>query len=163
MVHQEEVPPEGIGDPGGHGPGDEQTEDNVADHGGPLHDEDVRDRGERGHRTQPAPEAAFFLDGHVHGGVALHGAGAPNVGLGSGRLKKALTQKEAEEDGQQHDHDGAADELGQGELPSDEQGQDDAQLDDQVGRGDLEGHGGREARPLPEQRPGQGHRRVGAR
>jgi len=37
------------------------------------------------------------------------------------------------QDAEQDDHDGAADEFGQGELPADEQPQDDAQLGDQVG------------------------------
>ena len=49
------------------------------------------------------------------------------------------------------------------ELPSDEDGQDHTELDDQVGRGDLEGHGGGEARPPPEEGPGQSHRGIGAR
>ena len=62
-----------------------------------------------------------------------------------------------------HDHDRAADELGQGELPGEQQRQDDAQFDDQVGAGDLEGHRGGEAGTAAEQGAGQRHRGVGAR
>jgi hypothetical protein len=39
------------------------------------------------------------------------------------RIGKPLAQEDPEQQGQQHDHDGAADELGQGELPAHQQRQ----------------------------------------
>ena len=44
MVGQEQRLPERVRHPGGHGTGDQQADDDVADHGRPLHDEDVADR-----------------------------------------------------------------------------------------------------------------------
>jgi len=43
-----------------------------------------------------------------------------------------------EPEGNQDDHDRSADELGEGELPAHQQREHDAELDDQVGGGDLE-------------------------
>jgi hypothetical protein len=99
----------------------------------------------------------------VHGGVAFHGPGQALAGLLAGGLDQAVTDEQPERDSHEHDHDRAADEFRQGELPGDQQRQDDAQLDHQVGAGDLEGHRGGEAGALAEQGTGQRHRRIGAR
>ena len=90
--------------------------------------------------TRPPPSAAW--------------AGPPRGSVRAGRARN--------HSGQEDDHHRSADELGQCELPPEEQGEDDAELDDEIGGRDLEHHGGGEARTLAKQRPGQGHRRVGA-
>ena len=46
VAGQEQVPPEGVRHPGADGAGDQQADDDVADDRGPLHDEDVADRGD---------------------------------------------------------------------------------------------------------------------
>jgi hypothetical protein len=48
------------------------------------------------------------------------------------------------------------------ELPAEEDPEDDSDLEDEVRRGELEGHGCREARALLEHRLGDRHRRVAA-
>jgi hypothetical protein len=57
----------------------------------------------------------------------------------------------------------AAEELGEGELPAQQHRHDDAQLDDQVGGGELERHRRGEVGALAEDRPGQRHRRIRTR
>ena len=86
----------------------------------------------------------------------------PNSACGPGILDQARPQEQPEQDRQAEDHQGAAHELGQGELPPHEHGQDDAELDDEVGRGELEGHRRGEVAALAEHRPGQCHGRVRA-
>ena len=113
---------------------------------------------------EPAPDAPRRLDAHVHGGVALHGAGHVPCRPGPGPPRGSRARRKTPEpQRQEDDHHRSADELGQRELPSEEQGEDDAELDDEIGGGDLEHHGGGEARTLAEQRPGQRHRRVRTR
>ena len=46
MAGQEQMPPEPIRDPGADRPGEQQADDDVAQHGRPFHDEDVRHRRE---------------------------------------------------------------------------------------------------------------------
>src|SRR5215472_12677494 len=162
VAGEEQVLPEGVGHPGGHGPGDQQADDHVADDGGPLHHEDVADGGVPLPGGQPVPEAPAGGDAHVHRRVALHGSGQALVRLLPRRVDQALAHEQAERHGHADDHYRAADELGQRELPADQQREDDAELDDQVGAGDLEDHRGGEAGPLAEQRTGERHRRVGA-
>ena len=163
MAGQEEVPPEPIGDPGADGPGYQEATDDVAQHGCPLHDEDVRHGGEALCRAESLPEGPAGGDAHVHGGVALHRAGQSLVGLATGFVQHPLAQEQAEQDGKEHDHQWTADEFRQGELPAEQQRQDDAEFDDQVGGGDLERHRGSEAGPLAKQRTGQRNCRVGTR
>ena len=121
---------------------------------------DVRAWRDRSRRQRPPRRR----DGHVHGGVAFHATRpAPLSAWRRAASRIGRAQEQPEPQRHEHDHDRAAHELGQRELPAEEEGQDDAELDDEVGGGDLEDHGGGEARTLAEQRPGQGHRRVGAR
>src|SRR5215471_19651660 len=145
MAGQEQVLPEAVRHPGGDRPGDEQPDDDVAHDRGPLHHEDVADRGVTVPAEQPPPEAAagaVSRDAHVHGGVAFHGPGPPELGLPPGLLDQAVTHEQAERHGEQDDHDDSADVLRHRELPGDQQRQDDAQLDYQIGAGYIEDHGG---------------------
>jgi hypothetical protein len=79
------------------------------------------------------------------------------------RREQPPGQEQPKQQRQQQDHQWTADELGQGELPADQQGKDQPEFDHQVGGGELEGHRRGEVRALAKQRPGQRHRRVGAR
>src|SRR6266542_17612 len=72
-------------------------------------------------------------------------------------------ERSPEQQGEEGDHQRPADELGHGELPAEQHREDDAQLDHQVGGGELEGHRGGEVGALAEDRAGQGDRGVGAR
>ena len=63
----------------------------------------------------------------------------------------------------ERDQDDAADELGERELPAQKEPQHEAELEHEVRGGELERHGGREARALLEQRLRDRDRRVGAR
>ena len=54
------------------------------------------------------------------------------------RIDHALAQRHLEQDPEDHRHQQAARELGSDELPAEEDEQDQAQLEDQVGRGELE-------------------------
>jgi hypothetical protein len=56
----------------------------------------------------------------------------PRSPLTSRFSDQASLQEDAEEKCQEDDHQWPANELGQCELPADEQGQDDAQCDDEV-------------------------------
>jgi hypothetical protein len=80
----------------------------------------------------------------------------------AGRIGQPAREHHPSDRDEQHDHDGAADELGQGKLPADQHDQHDSELDDQVGRADHEHHGGDEVGPFLEQRLGHCGRRVGA-
>jgi len=124
VVGQEEALPEGVRDPGADRPGDEQATDDVTQHRCPFHDEDVADRGEPARRGQPPPQRALLGHAHVHGGVALHRPGHATVGLPTGLLHLPGTQEPTEQHRENHDHDRAADELAQSELPADQQGED---------------------------------------
>ena len=64
---------------------------------------------------------------------------------------------------EQHDHDRAADELGQRELPADQHPQDDTKFQHQIGRGELERHGSDEIAALAEDRPRQRDGGIGTR
>ena len=88
---------------------------------------------------------------------------SPSIGLVLGQLDQPLPEEQSEEHGDGDDHDRPPDELGGGELPAEQEGHDDPELDHQVGRGDLEHHHGGEVGPFSEQAPGQRHRRIGAR
>ena len=162
VAGEEQVLPERGGHPRGHRARDEQADQDVADDGRPLHDEDVAHRGEAAAAEQAAPEAPAGRDAHVHGGVALHGTRQALVRLLARGVDQPLADEDAEDHRQQDDHDRPADEFGQGELPADQQREDDAQFDDEIGAGDLERHRGDETRAPSEQGPGEGHRRIGA-
>jgi len=157
MPVQEQPLPESVRHPRAYRPGDQQAPDKVFPDGGPLHHEHVRHRREPLRGSQSAPEAAVGLDGHVHRGVAFHRPGNALVGLLRRLTQEPLAKDDSKHQGDEHDDDRAADELGEGELPAQQKEHDDAELKDQVGRGDLERHGGREVRPLAKQRPRQCH------
>ncbi len=162
VIGQEQRLPERVRHPGGHGAGDQQTDHDVADHGCPLHDEDVADRRQTSVAEQTLREAPLTLDRHVHGGVALHRPGHALERLLAGCVDQLRTDEEPEEQRHQDDDDRAAHELRERELPAEQQRQDDAQLDDQVGARDLEDDGRDEARALAEQRARHRHRGVRA-
>jgi hypothetical protein len=85
----------------------------------------VRPSGERS-RDQIEPS----VTGHVHVRVALHAPLQSAVGLGAGRLDQPTAQQHPEHHGEQHDHERAAGELGEGELPAQQHCHDHAELDD---------------------------------
>ena len=94
--------------------------------------------------------------------MALHRADKPAFRLAPGLLEQGGRQQGPEQEREQDDHQRTAHELGHGELPSDEQGQDDPELDHEVGRGELEGHGRGEVGALAEDRASEGDRGVRA-
>ena len=120
---------------------------------------DVRARLE----VHTTPEPAILLDRHVHGGMTLHGAGEASARLRPSAIEQLLAQGQPEEHRQEHDHDGAADELSHRELPSNQQRQDHTQFDDQIGGCDLEDHSGGKAGSCPKQCARQCHGRIGTR
>ena len=71
-------------------------------------------------------------------------------------------EEAAEQQRHQRDHDRAADELAGGELPADQDREDDPELDHEVRGGELERHRGGEVGALAKQRAGQRDRGVGA-
>jgi len=163
MPVQEQPLPERHWHPRADRPGDQQARGEVLPDRGPLHDEYMRHRGDPIRRSESVREAALRLDGHVHRGVALHGSGEAPVSL-LGRLsQEPLAQHDPEHQRDEHDHDRAADELGESELPAQQKEHDDAKLKDKVGRGDLERHGRSEVRTLAKQRTRKRHCCIGAR
>ncbi len=88
--------------------------------------------------AEPAPQRPLVRDAHVHRGVSLHGPGEALLGLLTGGVDEPLTHEETEEDREQDDDDRASDELRERELPAEQEGHDDAQLDHQVRAADFE-------------------------
>ncbi len=159
---EEKALPEALGDPGGEGASDEEAAGDVLPDGGPVHDEEVADGGEAPGGGELLEQGAF-VERHVHLGVALHGANEALLGLLTGLLDHVGLEEAPEEEGEEDDHQGSADELGRSELPADEDGEEDAELDDEVGGGELEGHCGGEVGALAEEGAGEGDGGVGAR
>jgi len=95
--------------------------------------------------------------------VAFHRPGNALLGLLGRFTQEPLAQDDPKHQGDEHDDDRAADELGEGELPAQQQKHDHPELDDQVGRGDLERHGRGEVRALAKQGPRQRHGSIRAR
>ena len=118
VIAEKQVLPEGVRYPSRGGYGDQQADDDVPDDGGPFHDEGVRDGGESGRAGQAAAEAAVVGHGHVHRGVAFHGARHRLVCLLARRSNELRGQEAAEQQRDAQDHQRAADELGEGELPA---------------------------------------------
>ena len=81
----------------------------------------------------------------------------------AGLVDDALAEHEPAEEGEQDDHDRAADELGGGELPTHQDEQYDSELDDEVGRGEHEHHRRDEVGSFLKQRLRHRGRRVRAR
>ena len=159
---QEQVPPEAVRHPGADRPGDQQADDDVADDRGPLHHEDVRHEVYLPRTAAAARSCRRTMLMSIAAWPSMDPASPLSACSRAASISRWRTNSR-NSTRQQHDHDRAADELGQGELPGDQQRQDDAELDDQVGAGDLEGHRGGEAGALAEQRAGQRHGGVGAR
>ncbi len=161
---RKKVLPERVRHPRGDGAGDQQPDDEVAQDRGPLHDEHVRHRGEAVAENEPPPKASPSpcTDMSIAAWPSIDPASPRSACSRAASMMRERTNSR-NSTASTHDHERAADELGGGELPAHQQGQDDAELDDQVGRGDLEGHRRGEVRALAEQRPGQRHRRVRAR
>src|SRR6266511_1726312 len=67
-------------------------------------------------------------------------------------IRPTTPQEEPKNGRQEHDHQRPADELAQRELPAENEGHDDPELDDQVRRGELECHRGGEVRALADHR-----------
>ena len=118
---------------------------------------EVKPLGERS-RRQNVP---CSVHAHVHSGVALHGTGHA-FGLRAGIVDSRLRRKMRNSTASVTIMIGPPTNSASGELPRQQERQDDAQFDDQVGRGDLEGHRRGEVRTLQEQRARQRHRRVRA-
>ena len=129
VVGEEQVLPEGVRDPRRGRAGDEQADRDVAQHRRPLHHEVVADRGEpvraaqplrglnpRRRRTCPSPRGPpSSRRPRVR---RARGASASSRGVSSRRKQH----------GEQHDHHRAADELGRGELPAEQQAEDQARV-----------------------------------
>ena len=97
---------------------------------------------------------------HGHGRVVV-----PLMRLATNTLQgpgyHRRSEDETSADREQRDHDRPTDELGGGELPTEQDKDDDSELDDEVRRGDHEDHRTREVRALGEER--LRHRRGGVR
>ena len=161
VAGEEEGLPEAGGDEGGEDAGDEQAECDVGDEGVPIHPVVVAGGSDAAAGGDFLPERAF-VKAHVHGGVALHATGEAEVGMGAGDFDEARAEGGAEKDDQHGDHDGPADEFGRHELPSEEDAEENAELDDEVGGGELECHGGDEVGPFTKESTGERSRCVGA-
>ena len=121
------------------------------------------DRGEPLRDSSRRQKRALACDGHVHRGVALHRPGEPAFGLLAGLSSSRSRRNSRNSRASTTIMIGPPTNSASGELPAHQQGQDDAELDDEVGGGDLEGHRRGEVRALAEQRAGQRHGGVGAR
>lgn len=82
--------------------------------------------------------------------MAFHRACESPFGLFPGGVDEPGADEQPEQHGQDKDHYWTANELGGGELPAHQQGQDDAQLHHEVGGTDLERHSGSEVGPFAE-------------
>jgi hypothetical protein len=67
-------------------------------------------------------------------------------------IDEPLAEERSEEECKNDDRHRAADVLGEGELPAEQEGKEDAELEDEVSAGDLECHGRGERGALAEQR-----------
>ena len=119
--------------------------------------------GEPRRRAQLAPHRAVASDGHVHFRVALHRAEPPAVGLLARLADEPAGQEQPEEQSEEDDHQRAADELAERELPAEHDRHQDPELDDEVRRGELEDDRGGEVGALAEERARKCDRRIRAR
>jgi len=69
---------------------------------------------------------------------SLRRTAASGTWRSSTQAQDPLADEDPQHHRDQHDDDGSADELREGELPAEQQRHDDAELDDQVGGGELE-------------------------
>ena len=121
----------------------------------------MADRRQAAPRKQPAQKWPFG-DRHVHLTVALHPTAATLLRLAVGFCNQGRSQRPAEQQRQDDDHQQAAGKFSADERPAQQDQQDQSELEDQVGGRKLEHDGGGKAGALAEQRPGDGDRRVGA-
>ena len=94
--------------------------------------------------------------------MALHAALESAVGLLARLVDETPAQRVLEDDGQDGDHQQAAGELGGQELPAQQDEQHEAELEDEVGRGELEDDRVGEVRAAAEECAPHGHRGIGA-
>ena len=162
MLLEEEAAPERIGYPGGETAGDEQTAEDVTPDRRPVHHEIVRGRGEAGRTTEPPPPIPLAADRHVHLRVPFHRPEASLLRLSARLVDETALEEDAEEQRDEDDHQRSADELADDESPAEQQRHDDAELDHEVRRGDLERHRSREVRAFAEERARERDRGVRA-
>ena len=94
--------------------------------------------------------------------MPFHAAGNAAVRLLLRFADELRPDEQAHEDDQQDHHDDPATPRRGGKLPAEQDHEDDAELGDEIGRGELEGHGGGEIAALAKDRAGDRHRGVGA-
>jgi hypothetical protein len=123
----------------------------------------MADRGKTLFGGDTLPKAAAFGDRHVHLGMAFHPAGDASIRLLHGLIEKSPIEKHPEEDDEERDHDRSADELRQGELPTQEYEHDDAEFKHQIRRCHFERHCSREVGALSKHRARQRYCGIGAR
>src|SRR5947209_983921 len=112
--------------------------------------------------AEESGEERSALDAHVHGSVPFHAAEPAFSSVPAGHLHQPRCEGQAEYQGDEDHHENAAEKFRGGERPSHQNDEDDAQLDHQVGRGDLEDHGRGKACSFAEDRSGQRHGGIGA-
>ena len=95
--------------------------------------------------------------------MTLHPSKHTPVGLASGLVNHVRCEETAKQQRHQRDHDRAPDELSGGELPSDQDREDDPELEDEVGRAELERHRAGEVGALTKQRARERDGGIGAR
>ena len=164
VVVEEEPLPERVGHPGGERAGDEQAADDVAPDRRPVHHEVVGGRGE----APPASAAAARSSRSPWTHMSI--SAWPSIEPDAGPCRPARApprpgcwvRKRAEQQREEDDHQRAADELAERELPAEQQRHDDPELDDEVGRGELERHRRGEVGALAEERPRERDGGVGA-
>jgi hypothetical protein len=150
MVHEEERLPERLRHPGRERAGDQEPDRDVDPDRRPVHHEEVARRGEAPIGEHPRRDRAF-RQAHVHPGVPLHPPRDPAVRVDPGLLHERGRERAPEDEREDRHHEEAAGELGGRELPPDQDGEQDPELDDEVRRGELEGHRGREVGSAPEE------------
>ena len=162
MVNEEERLPKRVRHPRCKRARDQQPDRDVPVDRRPVHHEVMADRDPAFTRAHALQERAFG-DRHVHARVPFHHAEQPSLGLRARRLDHPRPKEHTEQDGEDHDHDHAADELGERELPSDENDEKDAELDHEVRRREFERHRRGEVGAFAEQRACERYRGVRAR
>ena len=113
-------------------------------------------------RRRPSVSRRAPAQGLLAAARGARGRSPAPPGRGAGLLLQPRRDEAAQQQRHQRDHDDAADELGERELPADQHPEDEAELPDQVGRGELEGERGDRRGALCEERAGDRDRRVGA-
>ena len=136
--------------------GEQEAERDLAIEHRPVVAEVVRDVRPRLDRDATA-RAATSRSGRV---VLVAGLGVRGVLAGS--PLQARRDERAQQHGHDRDQQQAADELGQRELPADQDPDHDSELDDEVGRGELEGQRAGRRGALGEQRLGDRDGGIGA-